>query len=253
MLAIEVPDDDTEERILKQVEHYFRSSASFTDRFLMARIEKEKDGWVPIALLLTFPGLRQLTQDANVVAQLLRRSKGILEVKEDGSAVRKVMQTDVYSRTIEVCGFAESLASPVDDIREHFTMLNPTKVALHSYKLDGNELFSGSATVEFPQAALAEAAHDLTAYESPLGERCILKIKSLKDKRIEDETTERKKSSNNKPEEVKNASKTKPRKEAWSSRPPNASKIKAAYWNSRIRAWRGPRECVGAGGKGQGS
>ncbi|KXS12885.1 hypothetical protein M427DRAFT_146924 [Gonapodya prolifera JEL478] len=185
MLATKASDDDTEERILKQVEFYFSSQNLVTDKFLIAHIEKDKDGWVPIALLLTFPRIKKLTQDVNAVARALRRSKEMLEVKEDGSAVRRVTQVKVEpyysSRTVEVRGFPESLASPVDDIIGHFMFLNPSKVSLYNYKLGRYELFSGCATVEFPRTALAEAALNLTTYENPLGERCILKIKLLKD------------------------------------------------------------------------
>lgn len=75
--------------ILRQIEFYFGDSNYLGDKFLQAQIALHR-GWVPVHTLLSFNRLKQLTTDAAVVVEAVKRSEGLVQVNEEGTMVRRV-------------------------------------------------------------------------------------------------------------------------------------------------------------------
>lgn len=100
------------ELIKKQVEFYFSDSNFRKDTFLRAAAETDPEGFVPIAVLLTFNRLKSLSSDANVIAAALKDSDAVV-VSEDNLKIRRAQplpETDCSKEcTLYVKGF------PVDD------------------------------------------------------------------------------------------------------------------------------------------
>jgi lupus La protein len=83
------PTDDTAE-ILKQVEFYFSDANLPRDKFLwtVTQADPAGQGWVPISTIISFKRMQRFKSPEAVVAAL-RQSKELLEVNEDGTAVRR--------------------------------------------------------------------------------------------------------------------------------------------------------------------
>ena len=75
-------------KIVQQCEFYFGDVNLRKDGFLRQRIEESEDGWIAIAVLLTFNRLRALSDDEATIAEALRGSS-LLEVSRDDTKVRR--------------------------------------------------------------------------------------------------------------------------------------------------------------------
>lgn len=93
------------------------------------REESAKDeGWIAIATMLTFNRLKQLTEDATVVAKVASEmSDGLIEVSEDGTKIRRSVEkplttlseeemTELNARTLHVKGFSRNNPPSLDEI-----------------------------------------------------------------------------------------------------------------------------------------
>lgn len=76
--------------ILKQVEFYFSDANLPRDKFLwtLTTSDPQKQGWVPISQIASFKRMQRF-QPVEAIATALRESKELLEVNEDGTAVRR--------------------------------------------------------------------------------------------------------------------------------------------------------------------
>jgi lupus La protein len=76
--------------ILKQVEFYFSDANLPRDKFLwtLTQSDPKKEGWVPIKQIASFKRMQRF-QPVEAISNALRGSKELLEVNEDGSAVRR--------------------------------------------------------------------------------------------------------------------------------------------------------------------
>ena len=83
-------DAATAHSVLKQVEYYFSDANLPKDKFLTAECAKSTEGWVDLAVIMSFNRIKQLlpSGSADELADALRASK-ILIVAEDGKAVRR--------------------------------------------------------------------------------------------------------------------------------------------------------------------
>ena len=146
-----------EEKIVKQIEFYFGDGNYPRDNFLQ-KVSKENDGWIPIATLLTFNRLKQLTSETDHVAQAIKTSIAsspaedpLLEISEDNQRVRRVraiadpehLKEVSLKRTLYVKGFPETL--DLDQIEPTFQGFKVLAVRLRKY----NGAFKGAVYVEF--------------------------------------------------------------------------------------------------------
>ncbi|PKA55588.1 hypothetical protein AXF42_Ash006790 [Apostasia shenzhenica] len=76
-------------RIVRQVEYYFSDENLPTDKFLMKHIKKDKDGYVPIAVVSSFRKLKKLTKDLELIEAALKTSS-LLVVSSDGEKVKRL-------------------------------------------------------------------------------------------------------------------------------------------------------------------
>ncbi|TPX56964.1 hypothetical protein PhCBS80983_g04167 [Powellomyces hirtus] len=160
-------DPDTRElyaKLLKQVEYYFGDSNLPQDKFLLATIAENADGWVDLEVLLRFNRLRELCNDPAVVADALKHSEDMLQVSEDGTKVRRRTQIKrLYKRnlkTIYAKGFPTDMRNVVDDIRDYFGAYGT--VANVRARRDDFKKFKGSVFVEFSEESDAAKVRDLT-------------------------------------------------------------------------------------------
>ena len=102
---------DTAE-ILKQVEFYFSDANLPRDKFLwtLTQSDPKKQGWVPIQQIASFKRMQRF-RPIEIIASALRQSKELLEVNEEGTAVRRRTQLvrptegtfkDMNTRTLHV-------------------------------------------------------------------------------------------------------------------------------------------------------
>ncbi|KAG7034715.1 La-related protein 6A [Cucurbita argyrosperma subsp. argyrosperma] len=81
--------EDLKRRIIKQVEYYFSDENLPTDKHLLGLIKKNKDGFVPIAIIAAFKRMKKLTQDHTFITAALRESS-VLVVSSNGKKVKRL-------------------------------------------------------------------------------------------------------------------------------------------------------------------
>jgi lupus La protein len=88
----ELPENVTklEGDIIRQIEYYFGECNLNRDKFLRGKINDDKDGWVPISVLLTFNRLKALTEDVKVIAEAVEKAtSGLVQISEDKEKLRR--------------------------------------------------------------------------------------------------------------------------------------------------------------------
>jgi len=81
-------EQDLDAKIVKQVEYYFSDANLKRDHFFQKEILKDPEGYISMEVLLRCNKLKQLTEDAQVVANALKASEAV-SVSEDASKVKK--------------------------------------------------------------------------------------------------------------------------------------------------------------------
>ncbi|XP_054419708.1 la-related protein 7 isoform X2 [Pteronotus mesoamericanus] len=74
--------------ITKQVDFWFGDANLHKDRFLREQIEKSRDGYVDISLLVSFNKMKKLTTDEKLIARALK-SSAVVELDLEGTRVRR--------------------------------------------------------------------------------------------------------------------------------------------------------------------
>uniref|UniRef100_A0A2K5Q6U7 La-related protein 7 n=1 Tax=Cebus imitator TaxID=2715852 RepID=A0A2K5Q6U7_CEBIM len=74
--------------IAKQVDFWFGDANLHKDRFLREQIEKSRDGYVDISLLVSFNKMKNLTADGKLIASSLR-SSAVVELDLEGTRIRR--------------------------------------------------------------------------------------------------------------------------------------------------------------------
>lgn len=149
-----------EARILKQVEFYFSNANLTQDKFLSDQINKD-NGWVQISVLMTFSRLKALSEDPELVAAALQKSKELLEVNAEGTAVRRAqpMETrNFMESTLCIKGFPDSVT--LDCLESYFENQSLPFEAIRMKKINGS--FNGSVFVTFKSRKEAERAFSLS-------------------------------------------------------------------------------------------
>ncbi|KAL6059657.1 hypothetical protein STEG23_037122 [Scotinomys teguina] len=74
--------------IAKQVDFWFGDANLHKDRFLREQIEKSRDGYVDISLLVSFNKMKKLTTDGKLIARALKGSS-VVELDLEGTKIRR--------------------------------------------------------------------------------------------------------------------------------------------------------------------
>ncbi|KAJ7396122.1 La-related protein 7 [Pitangus sulphuratus] len=145
--------------IAKQVDFWFGDVNLHKDRFLREQIEKSRDGYVDISLLVSFNKMKKLTTDRKLIARAVK-SSSVVELDLEGTRIRRRQPLgekpkDVDSRTV----YVELLPKNVNHswIERVFGKCgNVVYVSIPRYKTTGDP--KGFAFVEFETKEQAEKA-----------------------------------------------------------------------------------------------
>ncbi|XP_061848196.1 la-related protein 7 [Colius striatus] len=145
--------------IAKQVDFWFGDVNLHKDRFLREQIEKSRDGYVDISLLVSFNKMKKLTTDGKLIARAVKGSS-VVELDLEGTRIRRRQPLgerpkDVDSRTV----YVELLPKNVNHswIERVFGKCgNVVYISIPRYKSTGDP--KGFAFVEFETKEQAEKA-----------------------------------------------------------------------------------------------
>ncbi|NXA31017.1 LARP7 protein, partial [Eudromia elegans] len=145
--------------IAKQVDFWFGDVNLHKDRFLREQIEKSRDGYVDISLLVSFNKMKKLTTDGKLIARAVK-SSSVVELDLEGTRIRRrqplgEQPKDVDSRTV----YVELLPKNVNHswIERVFGKCgNVVYVSIPRYKTSGDP--KGFAFVEFETKEQADKA-----------------------------------------------------------------------------------------------
>uniref|UniRef100_A0A8C0FAM6 La-related protein 7 n=1 Tax=Bubo bubo TaxID=30461 RepID=A0A8C0FAM6_BUBBB len=145
--------------IAKQVDFWFGDVNLHKDRFLREQIEKSRDGYVDISLLVSFNKMKKLTTDGKLIARAVK-SSSVVELDLEGTRIRRrqplgEQPKDVDSRTV----YVELLPKNVSHswIERVFGKCgNVVYISIPRYRSTGDP--KGFAFVEFETKEQAEKA-----------------------------------------------------------------------------------------------
>lgn len=159
-----------EQDIIRQIEYYFSENNLRRDKFMIEKTGSN-EGWVEIAVLLTFNRLKQITEDAQAIAAaIVKSSSGTVELSEDKLKLRRhpdnplpefneTRRKELVTRTAYAKGFP--LDSQLADIIEYFhsNFENVEQVQMRKYfeHKTKDHKFKGSVFVTFTTKEQAEA------------------------------------------------------------------------------------------------
>nr|XP_025038484.1 la-related protein 7 isoform X3 [Pelodiscus sinensis] len=145
--------------IAKQVDFWFGDVNLHKDKFLREQIEKSRDGYVDISLLVSFNKMKKLTTDGKLIARAVK-SSSVVELDLEGTRIRRrqplgEQPKDVDGRTV----YVELLPKNVNHnwIERVFGKCgNVVYVSIPRYKSSGDP--KGFAFVEFETREQADKA-----------------------------------------------------------------------------------------------
>ena len=149
-----------EAAIKKQIEFYFSESNFRKDTFLKAASETDPDGFVPIAVLLTFNKLKALTTDVATILRALSGSESVT-VSADGLNIRRsaeLPESDLSKPcTLYVKGFPSDDSSvTIESIADQFSIYG--KVMMVRMRKNEDSSFKGSCFIEYDSIEAVTAA-----------------------------------------------------------------------------------------------
>lgn len=152
--------DEAKEEALRQVEFYFHDSNLPFDKFLFTLTRKDPEGWVPIATIASFKRMRAIKDLLGLdgIAEVLRGSKELLDVREDGVSVRRrkelVPVKDAFDRSVYAKGFGEeteTLQKELEAFFNTFGKVNSVRMRRDMDAATKPKPFKGSVFVEFAE------------------------------------------------------------------------------------------------------
>jgi len=170
---------DLERRIIRQVEYYFGDYNLPKDKWMKEKLSQLQDGWFDMDTMMTFPRLRSLTQNPNIVLTSLAKSPNdVLQVENWGSGrgrirrnpnkplpeLNEARQIAVQERTLFVWGFdrATSLDELIDFFETEFpNVVNMRQRTAISDDDEKKREFIGSVFVTFGTLQDAENFFEL--------------------------------------------------------------------------------------------
>ncbi|VDO89370.1 unnamed protein product [Haemonchus placei] len=158
--------DNTDEKVVRQLEYYFGNINLPRDKFLQDTM-KNDDGWVPIKTLLTFNRLAAITKDVDVISKAVKASQSeIISVSDDGLKIRRNIGNPLpensleYWQKIKHCtvymkGFEQN--TTLDDIMKFASKYGQVEnVLMRRTKPD--RIFKGSVFITYKTREEAEKA-----------------------------------------------------------------------------------------------
>ncbi|KAM7474924.1 hypothetical protein LguiB_022167 [Lonicera macranthoides] len=103
--STDVPSDDLQQKIIRQVEYLFSGLSLLANESLVKHINKDPEGYVPIAIIASTKKIKSLIANNRLLAQTLRSSSKLV-VSNDGKKVRRkhpfteTEKEDLQSRTV---------------------------------------------------------------------------------------------------------------------------------------------------------
>ena len=148
-------------KILKQVEFYFGDANLPRDKFLLAKMQEDADGWVPIQTIASFSRMAQLSQDVAVVAESLLGSAangGNLEVSEDRTMVRRCTPLPQHVDTLATSVYVKGLpvTASLDELLAFFGQHSAKVLAVRVRRHPKTKEPKGSVFVELADAEEAK-------------------------------------------------------------------------------------------------
>eukprot|EP00038_Savillea_parva_P017224 m.227542 g.227542 ORF g.227542 m.227542 type:complete len:439 (+) comp36931_c0_seq1:71-1387(+) len=149
-----------DDRIQKQLEFYFSDANLRRDRFMRQFIESSHDGWVDIALLLTFNKLKTVGGTLTSVAAAALHSPH-LECSDDKKRVRRTAplsaldHADATTQTVYTEGLDPT--ATIESITEEWSKFGPV-VYVSLPRFDVSKEIKGFAFIEYASDAAARRA-----------------------------------------------------------------------------------------------
>lgn len=174
-------DSDLARKILIQIEFYFGDNNFVRDKFLRGETAKNAEGWFPVAKLLTFKRLRELTSDASVVASSIAESD-VVELSADKLSLRRRHPLPEQLNLTDSAIYSKPY--PVDvkfELISEFWTKTVGPVAATRLRRDVKNAFKGSVFVEFRSPADAKRAVELAAAADGLafaGQKLTVELKA---------------------------------------------------------------------------
>ncbi|XP_008790044.1 la-related protein 6A [Phoenix dactylifera] len=157
--------NELRDKIVRQVEYYFSDENLPTDKFLLKFVKRDKEGFVPIAIIASFRRMKKLVQDLSLIEAALRTSSQLV-VSVDGKKVKRLHPLpvteikDTKPCTVLVENLPENYSK--DSIQRLFgnigNILNITIHDPHSKE--------ESATARKAEIAISSKVHALVEYET---------------------------------------------------------------------------------------
>ncbi|XP_026332067.1 la protein homolog [Hyposmocoma kahamanoa] len=134
-----------ERAVVRQMEFYFGDMNIDRDNFMREQIELE-DGWVPLAVLIRFNCLANLSKDIAFVANAVKNSNSkMLEVSDDNQKIRRSpkmpvqpitpeRRKEIKERTLYIKGFP--LNTKLDDLLKYFNEFAEMDMVIMRYCVD---------------------------------------------------------------------------------------------------------------------
>ncbi|CAG5124930.1 unnamed protein product [Candidula unifasciata] len=201
MTASDQPSSDSltalDAKIIKQIEYYFGDVNLLRDTFLKEKIQ-EDDGWVTMETMLKFNRLKEITSDAQVICEALKKSSsGLMEVSEQGDKIRrspsKPLPGDTKERREEILArsiYAKSFPLDVklDDLQQFFEGYGQVD-NVYMKRDFHKKTFKGSVFVIFTNK---EDAEKFVSEEGTKFRDQVLEVKSFKADYFKNKAAERK-------------------------------------------------------------
>ncbi|CAI5437637.1 unnamed protein product [Caenorhabditis angaria] len=159
--------DETNAKIVKQIEYYFGNINLPRDKFLQEQMKLD-EGWVPLTTMLKFNRLVQITTDVNVIANALKAANSeLITLSEDLQKIRRSVgnplpensleywQT-IKHRTVYMKGFPQD--SQLDQIMSWAQQFGELENVLMRRLGKEDRIFKGSAFVTYKTREEAEVA-----------------------------------------------------------------------------------------------
>lgn len=163
---------DLASRIVKQAEFYFSDANLPRDKFLLAEVGKNEDGWVRIATIASFARMKRMTENVALIADALAGSKSLLEINADKTMVRRRTAvpepTESLLRTAYIKGFPRD--ATLDDIESCLLEQGVHPLAIRMRHFLKSKDFRGSVFAELADepALAAVLARKLVYNHEPL-------------------------------------------------------------------------------------
>ncbi|KAL5731789.1 hypothetical protein ACHQM5_004486 [Ranunculus cassubicifolius] len=157
--------DDLKAKIIRQVEYYFSDENLPTDKFLMKYVSKDKDGFVPVAVVASFRKMKKLVPNKSLIVAALKDSSQLV-LSSNGKKVRRVHPLPITEvKDGKSCTvFVENL--PEDCSKESLQRIFGDVGKIKSISIRDPHSTDNSAKVSKGEMAISGKIHALVEYET---------------------------------------------------------------------------------------